>query len=242
MAIDFGIRILKKLRHYIKPSTKIIYQRNSYSQAGEDVVVDFLLRGVGLLKPSYLELGVFYPDVASNTYKFYLRGARGVLVEADRTQLKRIIDLRPEDKVLNVGVGKDNGHADFYVFNIGGLNTFSKAEAEQRTLNKKYWVTEIIEVPIKNINDIISENFDKYPDFLSIDIEGYDLEVLKTLDYSNYPIPIICAETCTFSENHIKSKDNSIAEFLSTKGYFIYADTYINTIFVNKSWFTSIKI
>ena len=88
-----------------------------------------------------------------------------------------------------------------------------------------------------NINTLIAENFDDYPDLLSIDIEGLDLAVLKSLDYEKYPLPVICVETCTYSENHIRPKDPTIADFLSGKGYEVYADTYINTIFVNKKWF-----
>ena len=72
---------------------------------------------------------------------------------------------------------------------------------------------------------------------LSLDIEGLDLEVLKSLDFEKYPIPVICVETCTYSENHIRPKDKTILEFVMSKGYEVYADTYINTIFVNKAWF-----
>jgi hypothetical protein len=96
-----------------------------------------------------------------------------------------------------------------------------------------------VQVPLVNINRIIEENFKELPDFLSIDIEGLDLPVLKTLDFQRFPIPVICAETCQYSENHIKPKDKSIENFLVTKGYFAYADTYLNTFFVNEKWFYS---
>jgi hypothetical protein len=72
---------------------------------------------------------------------------------------------------------------------------------------------------------------------LSIDIEGLDLAVLKTMDYDKYPIPVICVETAVFSINHIRSKNFEIQEFFFARDYFIYADTYMNTIFVNKNWF-----
>ena len=64
-----------------------------------------------------------------------------------------------------------------------------------------------------------------------------DLLVLQSLNFDEYPIPVICAETCTYSENYIKPKDLRISEFMRGKGYFVYADTYINTIFVNSKWF-----
>jgi hypothetical protein len=88
-----------------------------------------------------------------------------------------------------------------------------------------------------NINDIIAEHFATRPDLLSLDIEGLDLSVLKTLNFDRYPIPIVCVETCMYSEDHIRPKDVTIESFMRSKGYETYADTYINTIFVNHAWF-----
>ena len=68
-----------------------------------------------------------------------------------------------------------------------------------------------------------------------------DYEVLKSLDYNKYPIPVICAETCAFSETHIKPKERMIEDLMLSKGYLVYADTYINTIFVNEKWFNTIS-
>jgi hypothetical protein len=220
----------------IKPPVR--YLRSCYAQAGEDSIVSFLFAGRKLDKPSYLDLGVFLPDEHNNTYLFYTRGCRGVLVEADRDAIDRIRAVRPEDKILNVGVGiTDDASADFYVFDDAALNTFNREEAESRQSRGSVKVVKVLKTPLKTINTLIAENFERYPDFLSIDLEGFDLAVLRTLDLDRYPIPVICAETCTYSENHVKPKDPSIADFMLQKNYFIYADTYINTIFVNKAWF-----
>jgi len=224
----------KFIFRFINPSWNV-----SYSQAGEDAVIDFLFTELGLKTPTYLELGVHSPDMGNNTYRFYLRRARGVLVEADKTLIPSIKAKRPEDIILNVGVGvSDMDAMDFFIFDVQGLNTFSKEEAYKRN-EGKYKIKEIVKVPMVSINRIIEENFKVVPDFLSIDIEGLDLPVLKTLDFERFPIPVICAETCLYSENHIRPRDKSIAEFMLSKGYFIYADTYINTFFVNEKWFYS---
>lgn len=228
--------IKKTILHFI-PSLKDL---NSYSQSGEDVVIDFLLQQIGLYTPRYLELGSHHPTSWNNTYKFYERGARGVLVEANGTIIPTIKRIRPGDTVLNVGVGEvDMDEQDFYTFELSPLNTFNKKEAHYREKNGSYKIQSIIKLPMKNINTIIKENFTSYPELLSIDIEGLDYMVLKTLDFDKYPIPIICAETCEYSENHIKGKNRAIGKLLKTKGYFVYADTYINTIFVNNKWFNS---
>ncbi|KAF0126988.1 MAG: FkbM family methyltransferase [Elusimicrobia bacterium] len=228
--------IKRTLTHYI-PSLKY---NNSYSQAGEDVVMDFLLQQTGLCKPHYLELGASHPVGSNNTYKFYERGARGVLVEADKNLIPIIRKIRPEDTILNIGVGEyDAPEQDFYLFKSSALNTFSREAAQNIEKNGVHKIQAVIKLPVKTINSIIRENFAAYPDLLSIDIEGLDLPVLKTLDFTEYPIPVICAETCGYSENHRKVKNRDIEEFLRTKGYFVYADTYINTICVNHVWFDS---
>lgn len=233
--------MIKKLKEWIFVEGYKIFARNTFSQAGEDAVIDSILWQVGLLKPRYLELGVCHPWNGNNTYKYYLRGARGVLVEADESQIPFIKKARPKDVVLNIGVNfTGEREADFFIFKEKSINTFDKTEAairEQRG-NK---IMKTVKVPLKTINEIIAENFQQYPDILSIDIEGVDFQVLSQLNYDLYPIPIICAENCTYSENHIKQKDRKIEELLLSKGYFLYADTYINGIFVHEQWFKNVK-
>jgi FkbM family methyltransferase len=231
-------KILNKVRNIIFPRPIIIKDYKTYSQAGEDAILSFLFSDKKLSNISYLDLGTNLPDICNNTYLLYKNGNRGVCVEADKTLIPIIEKARPQDKILNAGVSVSTQlEADFYIFNIKGLNTFDKNEAEHRASSGRFKIMEVVKVSLININQIINDNFKTYPDLLSIDIEGLDLEVLKSLDFNQYPIPVICVETCTFSENHIRPKDPSISEFIISKGYEIYADTYINTILVNKNWF-----
>jgi FkbM family methyltransferase len=225
---------------FIKPQKELVY--NSYAQAGEDVILKFLFNDIGIAVPSYLELGVYKPDIGSNTFLFYQLGSRGVCVEADVTLIDKIKSVRKGDTVLNVGVGiKDEEEVCFYVFDEPSLNTLDKTEADFRVSQGTYKIDKVEKIKLLNINTIISQHFPTYPDLLSIDIEGMDLAVLQTLDFNKFPIPVICVETCTYSESHIRPKDQGIIDFMLTKNYFIYADTYINTIFVNNDWFYSGK-
>ena len=234
---------LRKIKHEVlRPKIIIETIYNTYSQAGEDAVLSFLLADKKITAISYLDIGTNIPDWGNNTYLLYTKGNTGVCIEADITLIPHIQAIRPKDKVINVGIAaSEEMEADFYIFNIKGMSTFDKAEADKREAYGTFKVTETVKVPLTNINKIIQENYVTYPGFLSIDIEGLDLNVLKCLDYNKYPIPIICVETCTYSENHIRHKDHSISSFLNTMGYEVYADTYINTIFVNKIWFYNNK-
>ena len=218
------------------------YVPASYSQAGEDAILRFLFNDLKQTKISYLDLGTNIPDLGNNTYLFYKNGSRGVCVEADGTLINAIRDKRPEDKVIHAGVSfTSEKEADFYVFDEPSLNTFDKEEAENRNAKGTYKISKVVKVPLITINELIRDNFSNCPDLLSIDIEGLDLDVLKSLDLAAYPIPVICAETCGYSENHIRPKDTAILDFMNSKGYIVYADTYINTLFVNSHWFNNRK-
>jgi hypothetical protein len=238
LEIARGIENIKHLIFYIlrKPIIK-----NTYAQVGEDVIIKFLFDGKGINKIHYLELGTYHPDQGNNTYLFYLGGSRGVCVEADETLIKKIKQVRPEDIVLNVGIGTHNlESADFYIFNEPSLNTFNLEEAKFRESQGSFKIVKIAKVMIRSVGSIIADNYSSFPDLLSIDLEGLDFDVLKTIDFSRLPIPVVCVETCSYSENHIKPKNEEISEFMLSVGYFIYADTYVNTIFVNKGWFNKI--
>jgi FkbM family methyltransferase len=231
-------RIIRTVTYSIIPPPFVPDVPASYSQAGEDAILRFLLADKKMSRVSYLDVGTNVPDFGNNTYLFYRSGSSGVCVEADRTLIPEIARVRPRDKVLNVGVSTGGAaEADFYIFDAKGISTFNKAEADQRAASGHFKLTEVVKVKLADINSILRENFARCPDLLSIDIEGLDLAVLKTLDFERYPIPVICVETCRYSENHVRPKDHAIVDFMSTKDYEVYADTYINTIFVSRAWF-----
>lgn len=213
----------------------------SYSQAGEDAIFRFLFDDKKVKNITYLDIGTSIPDSGNNTYLLYKSGARGVCVEADTTLIPEIQRRRPRDTILNIGVAVgDKKEGTLHVFNPSGMNTLDEHEAQERLKSGKWKLVKKVTIPLVDINTIIRNNFDTTPTLLSIDIEGLDLPVLKDLDFKSYPIPVICAETCMFSDTYIRPKNPAIAEFLTTQGYEVYADTYINTIFVNKNWFHNV--
>jgi FkbM family methyltransferase len=220
---------------------KFIFLNTSYSQAGEDAIIRYLFNDYGLKKISYLDLGTNKPNFGNNTYWFYTRNCRGVCVEANPELFKQIKTIRRKDIVLNLGISTNKqDSAPFYIFNETAISTFDKNESEKRINSGKYKLNKIVDVKLKSINTLISENFTYYPDFLSIDIEGLDYNVLDSLNVEKFPIPVICVETCLYSEDHIRPKNEYIVNLMKQKGYEIYADTYINTIFINKKWFYKI--
>lgn len=211
----------------------------SYAQAGEDRVLDYLFASMGITQPSYLDIGTNLPIAFNNTYLFYKRGGSGVCVEPDPAIFDELSRVRSRDKCLNIGITHDERReADFYVFDIPSLNTLSPEEADLRETAGSHKVKKIIKIPLKTINEVLDENFDLTPDLISIDVEGVDLEVLRSLDFERHRPLAICAETITYSENRTERKMTEITDFVTSMGYLVYADTHINTIFVDEARFS----
>jgi len=218
----------------------------SYSQAGEDLIVRALFKSLGMEQIKYLDVGANHPDYISNTYLFYKTGSRGVTVEPNPRLYAKHRKVRPDDRCINVGIGFDDRTvADFYLFGgiADGLSTFSKKDAEQFAKTGvagigRFKVKQVMKMPLMRINDIIVAT--GTPDFLSLDIEGLDFAVLKTLDFTKFRIKCICVETIRYGEKSAPMRDKDIVKFLTNLDYIVYADTGINTIFVESLWFSDL--
>jgi hypothetical protein len=68
-----------------------------------------------------------------------------------------------------------------------------------------------------------------------LDIEGLDYDILNDWDFEKYRPEIFCIETITYTENNTENKIDKIIDLMKLKGYRVYADTYINTIFVSEN-------
>lgn len=208
----------------------------SFAQQGEDLILYSLLcHDLKIQAPSYLDIGAGDPVLGNNTYALYLAGCRGVLVEPNPTLVRKLKAVRPGDIVIGCGVGLgDATDADYYV--IRGrwpLNTFSPdAVSEYRKQSVSDPVERILRMPLIAINRLMADHFSGAPDLLSIDIEGLDLAVLRTLDFRAHRPAAICAETKKPGMSHDATP---VARFLRTRSYVACAGSLYNTIFVDRS-------
>ncbi len=234
-------RIIRKLKSFF-PVMKGLAQV-SFSQFGEDIIILKMLERYGVREVTYLDIGANDPICGSNTYNFYLRGHKGVLVEPYAELCTALKNRRPQDTVLNFGIGSEiEADADFFTFGPKHtpLNTFSKEDALQSE-KQGFPIEKIYKVPLKNINNIISTHFgNKAPTIISLDVEGYDETILRSLDFERYQALLVCVETVSFAASGEWEKRLPILEFMASKGYFVYADTHVNTIFCSRREFDHI--
>jgi FkbM family methyltransferase len=208
----------------------------SYSQGGEDLAVSFFFEYCGIGDITYLDIGAYDPVKINNTYSFYRRGCRGVLVEPNVTMCERLRAVRPRDTTLAAGIGFGAAkEADYYVLADPSWNTFSKEEAERRAVitNGTTRILRVVKVPLLNINDVMAEHFGgKAPAFVSIDTEGLDLAILKTIEFRRFRPRAFCVETTPTGSRGIVAETS---EYMQTQGYVARGGSFVNTIFVDST-------
>jgi hypothetical protein len=216
------------------------FERISYSQSGEDLIIDYIFRRRKISNPSYLDLGANHPFSINNTFLFYQRGARGINIDANPASVKLFEQFRPLDINVNIGVGVSPGKQDFFILNDPALSTFSEHEANIQKMNGKF-IVKTLPVQVKTVNSIIEDYCGGvFPDFINIDLEGLDESIFSSINFEKSKPKVICLETVEYTVDGTGKKNEQLIRMVVEAGYSVYADTNINTIFVeNKFWFNA---
>lgn len=230
------------LWNIIKEKDKVqeeFFKYESYSQTGEDRIIDYLLNYGGNEKKgvSYLDIGCNDWRNLSNSYRLYRRGIRGVLIDANPIYIDEIKIFRPEDIVLNCGIGKE--HSEELTFNILNQSDMSSFNIKTIEEAQKYspWleIVKKVKVPVYTLSEIYKKHFVTTPTIVSLDVEGDELEILKEADFEMYRPYIFVIETVEYRDKiSIDNKRNDIIDFMIKNDYIEYAFTGVNSIFVDR--------
>ncbi len=137
---------------------------------------------------------------------------------------------RPRDINLEVGVAQVSGSLDYYVFNEPALSGFSADLSNERNhASSPYTIKEIIKVEVFPLKELLEKHLsDRKIDFLSVDVEGLDLDVLKSNDWSKFRPMFVLVEVLKRSLDELES--DPITQFMKGCGYVFYAKQ-VNTVF-----------
>jgi len=228
----FAASLLSRLDDEVKARRQ---RKISYSQMGEDLIVDFVLRGIGIAKPTYLDIGAHHPFYLSNTAIFYARGCSGINVEPDPELFRAFEAHRTRDVNVNAGIADRDGAMEYYVIAPPTLNTFDEASA-RGFVEQGHKIVCTKQIDTHTVRHIVERYAGGlFPDFLSLDAEGMEWVALKDIDYAGNAPKVICVETISYSKTGRGEKQRDVIDFLISKGYLEFADTYINSIFVRES-------
>lgn len=206
----------------------------SWSQEGEDQILRRIFESKR--KGTYVDVGAHHPKRFSNTYLFYRKGWSGINIDAMPGSMRLFRKWRPRDTNLELGVSEKRGALDYFMFNEPALNGFSKSLSDQRSdsLENPYHVKKVIKVevfPLKEILDLHLSRFGGEIDFLTIDVEGLDHEVLKSNDWFKYRPKYVLIEVLESSLHEVAKSETG--KIMNSAGYEIYAKS-LNTVFFRR--------
>jgi len=165
----------------------------SYAQNFEDVMLYRVFRGSNT--GFYVDVGAADPVNLSVTKCFYDLGWSGINIEPHPEFYKRLVAQRPRDTNLNCGAGDRRGEAVFFELPTMEWSSFDPAVRE-RAIARGEAVTERT-IPVLSLNEILAHHSgDRTINFLKIDVEGWEPQVLRGLDLRRYrPIVIVIEAT-----------------------------------------------
>jgi len=181
------------------------------------------LLGSDKMEGFYVDVGAFHPTYFSNTYFFYLNGWSGINIEA-RPGSKKLFDkVRPRDLNLELGVSAEAGELTYYFIGEDStMNSFSREFLEQ--INMLGEVKAELPVATLPLASVFEQNLTsgRSIDFMSVDVEGHDFEVLDSNDWKRFRPKFIVVE-----DEEINAADSRIIQLMKTHGYELIAQNVI---------------
>jgi FkbM family methyltransferase len=202
--------------------------REAYAQDGEDVILERLLDGQ--TNGFYVDIGAHHPMRFSNTYLFYRKGWHGINIDAQPGSMAPFRRHRQRDTNLESGVGTLPGSFPYFRFDEPALNTFDPAEAKRKDA-PPYHLLEVVEVAVRRLDDILNEHLPTGEEitFLTVDVEGRDLDVLQSNDWTRFRPRFVLAET--LRADLLSIQEGDVSKFLAGVGYVPIAKAYNTTFF-----------
>ena len=205
------------------------YRKLTYAQQGEDLIlyriITRILEWDISTKRTYVDIGAYHPIEHSVTYLLYTFGWQGIAIDGRDIQ-KKFRKYRPNDIFINKIVGKDdNKKTKFYIHKRIGL-------INQKDTPAKTSEFEEINIPQININKELMRRNIKRIDFLNLDVEGAELEIIKNFDFNNHSPTIIAIEIHGNNVQECLNKEE--AKIILNNGYICVGSAVITFFFVKK--------
>ena len=209
------------------------YMTKSYSQEGEDIILSRYLDSVE--KGFYIDIGAHHPKRLSNTYQFYKRGWNGINIDPMPGSMKPFNRFRKRDINLEIGISTNSEELNYYIFNEKALNTFSEKNAKIWSEKPPYKIKNIIKTKTTQLKHIIEQNINNNQKihFMSIDVEGYENQVIDSNDWKKYrPFFILLEDHLAVNANF---NNIEIVKKMDSLGYELVSKLYYTLIFKDKN-------
>ena len=198
-----------------------------FAQGGEDIHILYLLNDQQ--SGFYLDIGSNDPIQYSNTFKLYLAGWNGLLVDGNPSLINKAKNIRKKDICIHALVSNENRTMDFY---ISDGNLFSSIDSGHAALGSDDKKLEKIELQTQTLDEIIEKNAppNQVIDLLSIDVEGHDFSALQSISLRKYRPRMIIIEDLHHKKQYMD--DNTYVDYLKTYQYRLVSTDKQNLYFM----------
>ncbi len=193
--------------------------RISYGFTGEDRLIESLLKTKITYNGFYVDVGCNDPRFLSNSFLFYRRGWRGICIDANEKLIKKHQTIRPGDIAVCALVSDKTLERTFYELTNSVLSTTETQFLADYAAQGQQVVAQRRVQPQTLTSILDAYGAPALFDFLSIDAEEHDLQVLQSLDFNKYSPRLIIVEDEQFNLSNPAS--NAIYQFLQGKQYIL---------------------
>ena len=222
-----GVRVLKA-----RVAARIAepFSGLSFSQEGEDRVLLRLFEQRLDSPGFYVDVGAHHPARFSNTYLFYKGGWHGINLDATPGSMAEFERVRPRDRNLEIAIAESSGTLTLHCFSEPALNTFSEDLAQSYLALPNVRRVATREIACQSLASVLRSEVPtgRSIDFLNVDVEGLDLQVLRSNDWERYRPQIVLVES--LETNMSALGDNPSVRFMTSVAYTVVAKT-VNTLF-----------
>lgn len=225
------LNFIKNLLRPVKLSFSMAYSKQAYSQEGEDMILNRYFEGKK--KGFFIDVGAHHPWRFSNTFFFYKRGWRGINLDPMPGSMKLFNKKRPYDINLELGISEYEADLDYHIFKEPALNGFSEEMKDEYLKHNQQFIktVKLKTFPLKSIlNTYLKKN--QTIDFMSIDVEGLDLEVLKSNDWQKYRPYLVLVESNSQLEEIVECP---IYQYMAENDYSLISKTAKTFFYMDKS-------
>jgi len=204
---------------------------NNGSQFGEEkLILSFFDKKY---KGKFVDIGCFHPTRHNNTYEMHKRGWHGINIDLNPLTIDLFNFSRKNDININAAIS-DNEETKVLYF-IDELNTQNTLESNHLSFLKNHHnlkEEEIFhqEIKTKKLSKILDTYNFKDIDFMNIDVEGHELNILNSIDFSKYKIKFICIEMIDHNE-HAKKINKKLNAILEKNNYVLEKKLDFNFIY-----------
>jgi FkbM family methyltransferase len=186
----------------------------------------------------YVDVGAYHPVRSSNTYFFYLYGWRGINIEP-RPGSKKLFDkIRPKDINLEVGISAEQGKKIYYfIAEDSSMNSLSPDFLERVGMRNE--VRQEIPVAVLPLKEVLARHMSEkqHIDFMNVDVEGHDLEVLKSNDWERFRPTVVVVE-----DNEADPQRSNIVRLMKDNDYQVCAQNVIILGKLNEYFFIDTRL